>query len=105
MFPDDNVVGDLHQIIHFCSAPKHRGPERAPVNRNIGADLDIVPDENIADLQDFYMHAGFGDVPEPIGADDGAGMDSNAVAQFGSRIERYVGEEVDVFARATTRSD
>ena len=46
-----DVVRDLHQIIDPCPGTDHRVVDRAPVDRGIGADLDIVLDHHAAELR------------------------------------------------------
>ena len=49
---EDHVVADLHQIIETRAGADHRVPGRSPIDRGIGADLDIVLQDDQAELRD-----------------------------------------------------
>ena len=54
---DDDVVPDLHEIINFRAFADDRVLERAPVDALIGADLDVVLDDDTADLRHLEVAA------------------------------------------------
>src|SRR5262249_55927570 len=75
-----HVVPDLDQIInHRTVADDGVGPGAA-VDRRIGADLDIVADDDAAELRDADMAARIGGEAEAVLADPGAGKDGDARA-------------------------
>ena len=58
MPPDDDVVGDLHQIVDLGAFADHGIGEKAAIDGRIGADLDAVADDDAADLGNFDMAIG-----------------------------------------------
>src|SRR5690349_6823179 len=57
MSSDDDVVPDLHQIINFGALADDRVVQGAPVDGRIGPDLDVVLDDDAADLRHFEVPA------------------------------------------------
>ena len=53
--PDLHIVADLHQIIDLGALADHRVAQRAAVDRGAGADLDIVLNDDPAQLRNFDM--------------------------------------------------
>src|ERR1041385_9049452 len=87
MVADDDIVGDLDQVIDFRAPTDDGRTEGASVDRDIGPNFDFVTDDNIADLRDLAMHASILDITETIGADNGTGVDTNMITDLGSRID------------------
>ena len=54
---DHHVVGDLDEIVDLGPLPDDGGTERTTVDGGVGADLDIVMNDDIADLQHFAVAA------------------------------------------------
>ncbi len=48
---DQHIVGDLHEIVDLGALADHGVADRAPIDRGVGADLDIVLDDDAADLR------------------------------------------------------
>src|SRR3984957_16762290 len=46
---DQHIVGDLHEIVVLGGLARHGIPHRSPIGRGVGADLDIVLDDDAAD--------------------------------------------------------
>ena len=78
---DAHVVGDLDEIIDLGAPPDHRLAEAGAVEGRVGADLDVVFEDHVADLRDATDLAVDGLITEAIGADDGAGLDAAAGAE------------------------
>ncbi len=72
MFPECDVMGDLDEVIDLGAASDDGGAEGAAVDGDVGADFDVVVDDDLADLGDFAVLSVIEDVAEAIGADDGA---------------------------------
>ena len=77
---DDDVVPDLHEIINFRAFADHRILKSAAVDGCIGADLDVVLDDDPADLRHLEVAAGAHGEAEAVLADPHAGMDDDPVA-------------------------
>src|SRR5882724_13628188 len=82
MAADDAVVSDLAEIIDLGSFADHGIAHSATVDPGAGTNLDGVMNDNAADLRDFDMAFGGGDIPEAILADMAAGMDHHIVAEM-----------------------
>ena len=74
---DHHVVPDLNQIINFGALADHGVAQRAPVDRRIGADLDIVLNDHAADLRHFQVALPTHGEAEPVLADGDAGVESD----------------------------
>src|SRR5262249_58003253 len=55
--PDDDVVGDVNQIVYLCALGDDRVAEGAAIDGGIGADLDVIADDDIAELKHFAVAA------------------------------------------------
>ena len=53
VFTDFYVMGDLNKIIYLCALPDNCFSQRSPVNGGIGADLDIVFNNDCPGLGDL----------------------------------------------------
>jgi hypothetical protein len=100
---DDHVVGDLHKVVDLASAPDARDAEFGAVDAHARADLDIVLDDDRADLRDLGM---FGSVPaiaEAIGAQHAVGVDDDAMADGDALADDDVREKLAIARRWTRR--
>ena len=94
-----HVVGDLNQIIYFCSFADNGRSKRAAIDGDIGADFNIVTDDDVANLRHFEMSAGIEHISEAIGADNCAGVNADAIADFGAGIKDDTWKKVDLLAK------
>ena len=92
VFPNGDVVGDLHQVVDLGAFADDGRPQRAAVNGDVGADFHVVLDDDVADLRDFAMDAGVEDVAKTVGANDGASMDAHAPADLCLGVKDDVGK-------------
>ena len=83
MAPDDDVVPDLHEIINFGALADDRVLKGAAIDGRIGADLDVVLDDDAADLRHLEVAAAAHGEAEAVLADAHARMDDDAVADQG----------------------
>ena len=85
---DLDIVGDLAEVVDFHAVADDCGLHLGLVDRRAGADLDIVADDDIADVLDLLPCAvRKRGVAETVGADDGVGMDDHVVTDDHSRID------------------
>ena len=77
---DLDVVGDLHLIVDLGPLADDGVAVGAAVDRGVGADLDVVLDDDAADLRHLQMAARAGREAEPVLPDGDARMDDDAVA-------------------------
>src|SRR5262249_1565365 len=75
----DHVVADLHEVVDLGPAADDGLAEGGPVDRGVGADLDVVLDADDPDLRDLAVAAAVPDVPEAVRTDDRAGVEDAAV--------------------------
>src|SRR5438046_1220925 len=93
---DLNVVGNLDKIVELHTAANDGRFERAAIDTSVGADLDVIFDNNLAHLRKFHMGVAVFHKPETVCADYRASMNDDAVSNFNtlvnddSRIERAV---------------
>ena len=75
MLANVDVVSNLHEIVEFDTIADHRVIDRAAVNRRIGADFNVIPDPDTANLRNLHQTS-----PvvlckaEAVRSNDGAGM-------------------------------
>src|SRR5439155_7396124 len=105
VLPDLNVVGDLHQIVDLAARPDPGGPGRGAVDGNVGADLDVVLDEDVTDLGKLAIDIAVADEPEPIASDDRPGMDDDPVPQNAFLANGYVRIEQHLVPDPRPRAD
>ena len=108
--PIDDVVGDLHEVIDLGALADHRVAAGAAIDRGVGADLDIVLDDDPADLRHLQVPAGPHGEAETVLAEAGARMDDDAVAeervgQGRAGADRAVAPDPHVGADAGVRAD
>src|SRR5687768_16732876 len=77
---DLDVVADLHLVIDLRPLADHRVAVSAAIDRGVRADLDVVLDDDAADLSDLRVAARPHRKPETILADADPGMDDHPVA-------------------------
>src|SRR5437899_5501249 len=77
---DANIVGDLHQIVDLGALSDDGVGHRAAIDGRVGADLDVVLDDDAADLRHALRSLGAGHEAEAVLADPCAAMDDDAVA-------------------------
>ena len=80
---DDHVVGDLDQIVDLGALADHRVAAGAAVDRGVGADLDVVLDDDAADLRHLQVPLRSHGEAEAVLPDAHAGMEDDAVADEG----------------------
>src|SRR4026207_2294760 len=91
MASDADVVSDLHEIIDLGSLADDGIAERAPIDRAVAADLDVVLDNHAAKLGKFLMPPVGENISETVRADYRAGVNHHTIADAYSRIDVHVG--------------
>src|SRR5262245_9513876 len=92
---DDDVVGDLNEVVDLRTLTNDRVRQRSSVDRRVGPDLDIIADDHAADLRHLHVALRAHDESETVLSDTHAGMDDHAVADDGMH-ERCAGAHVAV---------
>ena len=71
-----DVMADVDHIVDLHAARDHGRVERAAINSDVGADLDIVSDLEAPDLREFFIPAGLvvADIAKTIAAQHRAGL-------------------------------
>src|SRR5690349_19284218 len=77
---DTAAVRDLDEVVDLRPAADDGRPERGAVDGGVRADLDVVLEDDGADLRDLPVAVREREIPEAVAADDRAGMDDDAVA-------------------------
>src|SRR5215469_16044724 len=99
MFSEGHVMGDLDQVVDLGSLANHSRPQCAAVDCDIGADFHIIANNDVANLRDLAMSAIIEDVTKSVRTDHCARVNTNAIADFGPRIDCHVRKEIDLFAQ------
>ena len=87
------VVSDDDGVAEFGAFADGGGFEDGAFDDGVAADFDIVFDEDVSSLGDFVVDAGVGGEAVAVGADDGAGVEDAAVADFALFVDGDVGVE------------
>ena len=77
---DDDVVADLHEVVDLGALADDGVAVGAAIDRRAGADLDVVLDDDAADLRHLEVAARAHREAEAVLADARAGMHDDAVA-------------------------
>ena len=85
------IMADLHQVVDFRAAADDRGAHGRAVDRHVGADLDVILDDDPADLGDLAMARPVEDVAEAVGPQDGPGVDDDPAADLDVLPQDHVG--------------
>ncbi len=89
-----HVVRDLNEVVELDAVADHGVVERAAVDRGVGADLDVVADDDAAGLRDLDPGAGaLAREAEAVGADDHARVQDAVLADHAVVIDADVGVE------------
>ena len=75
---EHDVVADLHQIINHRAGADHSIVTRAAVDRGVGADIDVVADDDPAELRDLDRSGPIGSKAETGLADPNPRMQHDA---------------------------
>ena len=105
MLADFHVVRDLDEIINLRALADDGRAERAAVNRHVRADLHVIADDDVANLRNFAVDAAVQHVAESVRADDRAGVDADAMADFRARINCHVRKQIHVVAELRIVAD
>jgi hypothetical protein len=105
-----NIVCNLNEIIERATRPDHGVAGRAPVDRAIRTDLDVIPDNDAAKLRNACpaMRGGYETKPSPSDADAGGDPDPVAyqgVADASVRSDRALVAEDDPVAYHDATAD
>src|SRR5262249_46850553 len=104
MTANRDIVADLYQVVDLGPLADDGVAGAAAVDGGAGADLDIVLDDDAADLRDLEMSRRSHHEAETVLADADAGMDDHAVAD--ERVhERGAGADRRVAADPNARAD
>lgn len=97
MLPDLDVVGDLDEIVDFRAFADDGLFEARTIDGGVGADLDVVFEDYIAELLELDEVAlSVREIAEAAGADDGTWLENDSVAKnapltdAGERVKQAV---------------
>src|SRR5271165_3414329 len=101
---DARVVSDMNQIVDLGTLADHGIARGAAVDCRVGADLDVVLNDDAPDLWDLLMSFRTGKITETVLADARARMDDDAVADQRAE-DRNIGADGAVAPDADVRAD
>lgn len=111
MFADVYVVSNLDQIVDLRAPFDNSGVDCSTVYRCIGTDLDIIMNDNIAGMRNFYMLLTIPLIAESIRANNGTGMNNDVAPDTGisqnrdMRMNEAMISNRNIFANKTVRGD
>ena len=105
MVPQHHIMSHLHQVVDLGPLANDGGTQGASVDGHIGPDLDIVANDDVADLRHLPVNAAVLDVTKAIRADDRSAVDADAIADLRPGIKGDVGEQVRVFPDPAVRAN
>src|SRR5690606_34570284 len=105
MSTDPIVVPDLHQIIDLGAVADHRAANRAPVDRGVAPDLDIVAENASPDLWQAPVATIQPDKPEPVLPHPRPAVYDAAIPHNHPRIQRCLGMDHTVPADTRAGTD
>ena len=82
---DAHVVADLHLVVDLHAPADDGVASRATVDAAVGADLDVVADDDPAELLDLHPLAAIGREAEAVGTDDRARPGRSSARRASSR--------------------
>src|SRR5262249_45590563 len=100
-----DVVTHLHEIVDLGAGADHRGARGRAVDARVGADLDVVADQDGAHLRHLVGHVAVTHVAEAVGPDHRAGMDGDALAEHAILAYHHARIEPRLLAETRAASD
>src|ERR1051325_9704633 len=98
MASDDDVVRDMDQVVYLGSLPNERRAKGASINSGIGADLDIIADNDVAQLKHFAVASFVKDVAEAVRSDDRACVNDHATPYLRLSVKDNIRKEAGVLS-------
>src|SRR5881397_2379641 len=95
----------IYEVVDLRAAADDRRTERAAVDARVGADFNVVLQNDVADLRDLEVLALVEDVSEAVRADDRTGMNADPRADLRAGAERHAREQADVLAHLAIGPD
>ena len=105
MTANRDIVGDMDEVIDFCTLTNDGGAEGAAIDGRVRANLDVVVDDDVTDLKDFPMAALIEHVTKAVGANNGTGVDGDAMTDLRLAVKNDVREEADIIANPAVGTD
>lgn len=100
---ENAIMRNVRQIVDLGAGPDPRGSEGPARNTDIAEDLNVILDNDRADLRDLYIFPLVPDEPVTVNADPRPGMeddppaDLNAVVDRNGRVDNAVVPDLDLF--------
>src|SRR5437588_5751059 len=101
---EHDIVPDLHQIIDHRAGSDHGVVSRAAIDRRIGADIDVIADDDPPELRHLDRARGVHCEAEAGLTDAHAGVQHDAGADQ-AMAERYIGADAAILAQFDAGGD
>ena len=104
-------MADLDEVVDLRSPSDPRLAERGPVDRGVGADLDVVADPDDPDLRNLAVCRAVPDVAEAVGSDNDPGVqdapraDDAPLLDDGVRMQEAVVSDLGALAHERSFRD
>ena len=105
MGPELHVVADRDQPTQFRAGADHRAAQGGAVDGSVGPDLDVVLEDDVADLGNLVMNASVRRIAVAVGSDGSVGVNDDAVSDDAAVVNNRVGVEDAVAADLGMRAD
>src|SRR5450756_1399569 len=93
---DDHVVRDVNEVVNLRALTDDGRAERGAINGRVRADFHVVVNNDVADLQHFAMAAFVEYIAVAVRADDGSGVNGDAISDLAFRVDDDVRKQADV---------
>ena len=105
MLTENHVMPDVNEVIYFAAFTNYGGVERRSVDGAISPNLYIIVNDYVTDLGDFEMTPLIKNITVPIGTNDRARVNRDALAQLRTGIQYDVGIQARVVAYAAVTAE
>src|ERR1700747_1142708 len=98
IFADITVMAYMHQVVDLRSAADSRFVQRATINRSIGADLDVIFDNQTSNLRELFIVSRFAvaRVTEAVAPQNRSGVNNHAIPQVCAGINCDIRVHLDI---------
>ncbi len=102
---DGDAVADGDHVTQFCPSTDRGPAQGGALNSSVGADLDIIFEDDDSDLGNLVMLAFVGGVAKAVVPDDSAGVKDDAIAKKAIIVDDGVGIKDAIAADAGAGAD
>src|ERR1700730_11030923 len=102
---DDDVMGDMDEVVDFGPLADDGGAERGAVDGCVSADLDIVVNDDVTDLQHLAMATFIQHIAVTVRTNHAAGVKSDSVSDLASCVNDHIRVEANIIPDLTVSAN